>query len=87
MRSLARHGQVRRPLILFHIFFNAFSVFLPLKLRRVILDHILSGKPRDEVLEAIQTYLRSQGELIRQNKIPLKQYIITKQLTKVPFDE
>jgi hypothetical protein len=47
----------------------------------------LSGKPRDEVLEAIQTYLRSQGELIRQNKIPLKQYIITKQLTKVPFDE
>eukprot|EP01114_Cavostelium_apophysatum_P017174 TRINITY_DN5038_c0_g1_i2.p1 TRINITY_DN5038_c0_g1~~TRINITY_DN5038_c0_g1_i2.p1 ORF type:complete len:1439 (+),score=499.62 TRINITY_DN5038_c0_g1_i2:132-4448(+) len=51
-----------------------------------ILDLILSGKSKDELVETIHTYLRHQAELIKTGKIALQKYIITKSLTKDPQD-
>lgn len=45
---------------------------------RFVLDEILSGKPRDEVLEAITAYLRQKGSEIKENRIALSKWIITK---------
>jgi DNA polymerase alpha subunit A len=39
-----------------------------------ILDLILSGKPREEIIDGIHQYLRSVREDIEQNKVPIAQY-------------
>eukprot|EP00026_Physarum_polycephalum_P000493 Phypoly_transcript_00494.p1 GENE.Phypoly_transcript_00494~~Phypoly_transcript_00494.p1 ORF type:complete len:1064 (+),score=166.17 Phypoly_transcript_00494:1336-4527(+) len=51
-----------------------------------VLDFILSGKPREEIIDLIHQYLRTTRENIEQNKIPISQYTITKSLTKEPED-
>eukprot|EP01113_Clastostelium_recurvatum_P044377 TRINITY_DN7487_c0_g1_i3.p1 TRINITY_DN7487_c0_g1~~TRINITY_DN7487_c0_g1_i3.p1 ORF type:complete len:1514 (-),score=286.83 TRINITY_DN7487_c0_g1_i3:28-4569(-) len=50
----------------------------------VVLDFILSGATRDEVVERIHKYLQEQALAIRENKIPLQKYIVNKGLTKHP---
>lgn len=48
------------------------------------MDEILSGKPKDVVVENIHQYIRTQTEIIRANKVPLPKFVITKNLTKLP---
>ena len=47
-----------------------------------ILDVILSGKSKDEIINAIYDELKKVSEAIDNNKIELKDYAITKQLAK-----
>ena len=49
---------------------------------KVILDHILSGDNKDDIISNIHTYLHDLGKRINENKITLNKYIITKKLTK-----
>jgi len=49
-----------------------------------VLDRILSGAPREEVVQAIHEYLTVVAADVRANKIPLRKYIINKCLTKPP---
>lgn len=51
-----------------------------------VLDFILSGLPREEVVSHIQEYLRQVAEKVRNNELGIEQYIITKALTKAPQD-
>ena len=51
-----------------------------------VLDFILSGLPREEVVSRIQEYLREIAEKVRNNELGIEQYIITKGLTKAPQD-
>lgn len=50
------------------------------------LDQILSGKPREEVIGEIHEHLNNLGISIREGKVPLNKFVITKQLTKRPED-
>ena len=50
----------------------------------VVLDHILSGKERDELISGIHAYLTEMGEKIKNNQIALQKFIITKSLSKLP---
>lgn len=50
------------------------------------LSQILSGAPREEVVEKIHAYLMQLRDEVRNGKVPLEKYIITKGLTKAPKD-
>jgi DNA polymerase alpha subunit A len=50
------------------------------------LDKILKSSAKDEVVDNIHGYLRGMADDIRQGKIPLKKFAITKSLTKSPED-
>ena len=49
-----------------------------------ILDFILSGVSRDEVVEKIHEYLENVAERMRTGKEAIEQYVITKSLNKQP---
>ncbi len=49
---------------------------------KFVLDKILSGLPRDEMIIAMNEYLSNIGHLMKNNGIPLRDYIVTKQLTR-----
>ncbi|CCI39482.1 unnamed protein product [Albugo candida] len=49
-----------------------------------ILDHILSGRARDEVVDTIHTYLETVAARIRSEQDPIDQFVITKSLNKQP---
>ena len=49
-----------------------------------VLERILSGEPTEVVVEGIHEYLASVGEKIRNNKIPLDDFIINK-VSRFPF--
>lgn len=49
-----------------------------------ILDFILSGKEREEIVELIHGYLQTRAENIRAKKEDLAQFVITKSLSKSP---
>lgn len=51
-----------------------------------MLDFILSGLPREEVVSHICEYLRSINEKMQKNELGIEQYIITKALTKAPHE-
>ena len=51
-----------------------------------VLDFILSGKARDEVVSEICAFLRDVADKVAKNELGIEQYIITKQLTKAPQD-
>lgn len=51
-----------------------------------MLDFILSGKPREEIVAEIEAFLRDVASKVKSNALPINQYIITKQLTKAPKD-
>ncbi|KAL3848220.1 hypothetical protein ACJMK2_019093 [Sinanodonta woodiana] len=51
-----------------------------------VVSAILSGDIREKVLEDIHSRLIAVGENVQENKLPLEQYLITKQLTKNPED-
>ena len=52
----------------------------------VVLDFILSGKAREELVSEILQYLRGVAAQIEKNELGIEQYIITKALTKAPHD-
>lgn len=47
-----------------------------------VLDQILSGKQREEVVMNLNEYLSDIGDKMKNSKIALAEYIITKQLTR-----
>jgi DNA polymerase alpha subunit A len=49
-----------------------------------ILSEILSGAPREEVVEKIHAHLMSLRDALKANQVPLEKFIITKGLTKNP---
>ncbi|KAG7397018.1 DNA-directed DNA polymerase alpha catalytic subunit pol1 [Phytophthora boehmeriae] len=49
-----------------------------------ILDFILSGNTRDDVVESIHDHLEQVAERMRSGKEPIEQYVITKSLNKQP---
>eukprot|EP01012_Entosiphon_sulcatum_P020481 TRINITY_DN2542_c0_g1_i1.p1 TRINITY_DN2542_c0_g1~~TRINITY_DN2542_c0_g1_i1.p1 ORF type:complete len:1368 (+),score=229.60 TRINITY_DN2542_c0_g1_i1:33-4136(+) len=51
---------------------------------REVLDIILSGKPSEEIQGAIFDYLKQIAENVRSERVPLKEYVITKSITKDP---
>ena len=53
---------------------------------QTVLDAILSGKQRDQVLLHLNEFLSSIGEKLKAGSIELSQFIITKQLTRRPED-
>ena len=53
---------------------------------RYILDQILSREEKDVVVTAIHTHLEELAVKMRENKLPLDKYVITKGLSKHPND-
>ena len=53
---------------------------------RYVVDEILSGKPREEIVLAIHDHLRELAEKIRNNQIPTEAFVVTKGLNKNPKD-
>ena len=51
-----------------------------------VLDFILSGAKREELVSQILEYLRGIAKAIGANELGIEQYIITKALTKAPAD-
>jgi DNA polymerase alpha subunit A len=51
-----------------------------------VLDFILSGAAREEVVSQICEYLRSIAQQVAENALGIESYIITKALTKSPHD-
>lgn len=51
-----------------------------------VLDFILSGSAREELVSQILEYLRCVAAKIEKNELGIEQYIITKALTKAPAD-
>ena len=49
-----------------------------------VLDKILSNLNREDVVDAIHSFLRQVGDDVRNGSIPLEKYIITKSLTRNP---
>ncbi|POM76797.1 DNA polymerase alpha catalytic subunit [Phytophthora palmivora] len=49
-----------------------------------VLDFILSGNSRDDVVESIHDHLEQVAERMRSGKEPIEQYVITKSLNKQP---
>lgn len=49
-----------------------------------VLDFILSGDPVDEVVDRIHSFLRQTADDMENNRLQLKEFIITKGLTKEP---
>eukprot|EP01117_Protostelium_nocturnum_P013402 TRINITY_DN4996_c0_g1_i2.p1 TRINITY_DN4996_c0_g1~~TRINITY_DN4996_c0_g1_i2.p1 ORF type:complete len:1200 (-),score=325.24 TRINITY_DN4996_c0_g1_i2:2633-6232(-) len=59
---------------------------LSAKMGDFVLDQILSGNPRDEVVGNIHEFLRGKGEEMREGKINLADFVITKGITKAIED-
>ena len=53
---------------------------------KFVVDKILSGEPRDDIIEAIHEHLRNLAEAARGGKIDLSQFVVTKGLNKSPKD-
>jgi len=57
---------------------------LSVEMGRFVLDQILSGKPREEVVEGIHNYLTIQAQAIRSGEVPVAKFGISKTMTKNP---
>nr|WCZ58504.1 DNA polymerase alpha catalytic subunit [Andalucia godoyi] len=51
---------------------------------RSVLTKMLSGEPREEVVDFIHNHLRELGDAVRANQIQLNKFVITKGLAKPP---
>lgn len=51
-----------------------------------VLNQVMSGKPKDEIQMALNDFLSDIGHRLKNNLINISEYIITKQLTKLPKD-
>lgn len=48
-----------------------------------VLDQILSGIPLDEVIEKVLSYLQELQKEIKEDKVPMQEYVITKVRTAI----
>lgn len=53
---------------------------------KYVVDQILSGRPREDIVMSIHDYLSDLAAKIRNQEIPMDQYVITKGLNKNPKD-
>lgn len=53
---------------------------------RYVVDQILSGNSREDIVVAIHDYLRTLSEKVRNGDIDIVQYVVTKGLNKNPKD-
>lgn len=53
---------------------------------KYVVDQILSGKPREEIVQAIHEYLADLAGNIRNGNIDLAEFVVTKGLNKSPKD-
>ena len=51
-----------------------------------VLDALLSGKEREEIVDAVHASLTALGEDMRAGRIPLDKFVITRGLNKAPMD-
>lgn len=51
-----------------------------------ILDHVLTGDGKEEVVNWVHSFLTEQGKEMDENKVALERYTITKAMTKAPQD-
>lgn len=51
-----------------------------------VVEQILSGKPREEIVMSIHDHLTELGQKIRAGEIPLEKFVVTKGLNKNPKD-
>ena len=51
---------------------------------KYVVDEILSGKPKEEIVEAIHSYMSKLAENVRAGKIDLGKFVVTKGLTSSP---
>jgi DNA polymerase alpha subunit A len=51
-----------------------------------VLDIVLSGREKDDAVQAIHAVLEQVGAALREGKVPLEEFIITKGLNKNPHD-
>jgi DNA polymerase alpha subunit A len=51
-----------------------------------VVMEILSGKPRDEIVETIHEKLRTLALEVRAGNVPLEEFVVTKGLNKLPKD-
>lgn len=49
-----------------------------------VLDQVMSGKPKEEIQLALNDFLSDIGQRLKNNQLNISEYIITKQLTKMP---
>jgi DNA polymerase alpha subunit A len=49
-----------------------------------VLDQVMSGKPKEEIQLALNDFLSDIGQKLKNNQLNISEYIITKQLTKMP---
>lgn len=53
---------------------------------RYVVEQILSGKPREEIVLAIHDYLADLATKIRSNQLDMAAFVVTKSLNKNPKD-
>ena len=53
---------------------------------RYVVEQILSGKPREEIVMAIHDYLSDLAAKIRSNQLDMAAFVVTKSLNKNPKD-
>ena len=53
---------------------------------KYVVDQILSGNPREDIVMAVHEYLENLATNVRNGSVPLGQYVITKGLNKNPRD-
>ena len=53
---------------------------------KYVVEQILSGKPREEIVFAIHDYLADLAAKIRSNQIDMTAFVVTKSLNKNPKD-
>ena len=51
-----------------------------------VLEEILSGKDREQIVVRLNNYLSDIGEKMKEGTMNLASYVITKQLTRAPSD-
>jgi DNA polymerase alpha subunit A len=51
-----------------------------------VLSHLMSGRPREDVVEQVHDCLRKTADDIRSNRLPIESFVITKGLTKDPSE-
>ncbi len=53
---------------------------------KYVVDQILSGQPREEIVQAIHDYLTDLASRVRSGAVDMSQFIVTKGLNKNPKD-
>lgn len=75
--------DIRQPHVVISTLCKAFCNNLLLKLGKYVVDQILSGKQREDIVLAIHEELRSLATKVRSGQIDISKFVVTKGLNKV----